>query len=188
MIGLNPYGYNPHGQRQTPPKCRGAPMLVCSWTCGSGGVIAAAVALLASNGLRCLINRIFVTSSHTTLIWLVMLTVGCHRTGVCAESRDSSLPSYVSHKICVIHAFSAWKRASPLYNNSVLNRRSASRVTKPRIEARSANLVGETKVDSGSLSLPRMCAGINPSQRTKSPLMAFAQPANRHDAFISYSA
>ena len=64
----------------------------------------------------------------------------------------------------------------------------ASRVIEPRIEARSANLVGETKVDGRSLWLPQMCAEANAPRRTKSPLMAFAQSANRHDAFISYSA
>ena len=56
------------------------------------------------------------------------------------------------------------------------------------MEARSANLVGETKVDCENLSFSQMCAGENASRRTKSPLMAFAQPANRHDAFISNSA
>jgi hypothetical protein len=42
-------------------------------------------------------------------------------------------------------------------------------------------------VDSGNQWFSHMCAGANPPLRTKSPLMAFAA-ANRHDAFISYSA
>jgi len=61
-------------------------------------------------------------------------------------------------------------------------------VIEPRSEARSANLVGETKVDSGDLLFSQMCAEANAPRRTKSPLMAFAQPANHHDAPISYSA
>jgi len=64
----------------------------------------------------------------------------------------------------------------------------ASRVIEPRFEARSANLVGETKVDRGNLFFPRMCAGANAPWRTKSPLMAFAQPANHHEAFTGHSA
>jgi hypothetical protein len=70
----------------------------------------------------------------------------------------------------------------------VTNTRTASRVIESRIEARSANLVGETKVDCEDLLFSRMCAGVNAPRRTKSPLMAFAQPANRHEAFISHSA
>src|SRR5215510_11748752 len=64
----------------------------------------------------------------------------------------------------------------------------ASRVIEPRIETRSANLVGETKVDCEDLLFSQMCAGVNAPWRTKSPLMAFAQKANRHEAFISQSA
>jgi len=68
------------------------------------------------------------------------------------------------------------------------NKRTTSRVIESRIEARSANLVGETKVDCEDLLFSRMCAGVNAPLLTKSPLMAFAQSANRHEAFISYSA
>ena len=64
----------------------------------------------------------------------------------------------------------------------------ASRVIEPRFEARSANLVGETKVDCGNLLFLQMCAGANDARRIKSPLMAFAQPANHHDAFTGHSA
>jgi hypothetical protein len=53
------------------------------------------------------------------------------------------------------------------------------------MEVRSANLVGETKVDRRSLWFLRMCAGANVPERTKSPLMAFAQSANHHDACTS---
>jgi hypothetical protein len=79
-------------------------------------------------------------------------------------------------------------RASAPYRVAVLNTRTASRLIEPRFEAWSANLVGETKVDRGNLLFLQMCAEANASRRTKSHLMAFAQPANRHDAFISYSA
>lgn len=65
--------------------------------------------------------------------------------------------------------------------------KTTSRVIEPRIEARSANLVGETKVDGGDLWFRPMCAEANGLERTKSPLMAFAA-ANRHDTFVSYSA
>jgi hypothetical protein len=92
-------------------------------------------------------------------------------------------------KICVIRRFKSCYRISSVWNSHVfVNTRKTSRVTESRIEARSANLVGETKVDCGDLLFPQMCAGVNASRRTKSPLMAFAQPANRHDAFISISA
>ena len=64
----------------------------------------------------------------------------------------------------------------------------ASRVIEPLFEARSANLVGETKVDCGNQSFPQMCAGPNGSQRIKTPLMAFAQSANHHDAVTVDSA
>jgi len=64
----------------------------------------------------------------------------------------------------------------------------ASRVIEPRFEARSANLVGETKVDRGNLLFSRMCAGANAARRIKTPLMAFAQSANHHDAFAGHSA
>jgi hypothetical protein len=60
-------------------------------------------------------------------------------------------------------------------------------VIEPLTEVRSANLVGETKVDRGDQWFSQMCAGPNAPERTKSPLMAFAA-ANRHDAFPSYSA
>jgi hypothetical protein len=60
-------------------------------------------------------------------------------------------------------------------------------VIEPLTEVRSANLVGETKVDRGDLWFSQMCAGTNASERIKSPLMAFAA-ADRHDALISYSA
>jgi len=72
--------------------------------------------------------------------------------------------------------------------------RNASRVIEPRFEARSANLVGETKVDRENLSLfSQMCAGRNAPERissesfsrVKSPLMPFAQTATHHAAFIS---
>jgi len=69
-----------------------------------------------------------------------------------------------------------------------LNKRTTSRVIEPRIGARSANLVGETKVDGRNLWFLPMCAGANASERINSPLMAFAQSANRHDAFTSHSA
>jgi hypothetical protein len=69
---------------------------------------------------------------------------------------------------------------------SVLNENlHASRVIEPRFEARSANLVGETKVDTGNRWFSQMC--VRRGERTKSPLMAFAQSANRHDKFISVS-
>jgi hypothetical protein len=79
-----------------------------------------------------------------------------------------------------------WQRSRPTTRSQCLNTRTTSRVTEPRIETRSANLVGETKVDCGNLLFLQMCAGVNAPRRTKSPLMAFAQPANRHDAFIRY--
>ncbi len=45
----------------------------------------------------------------------------------------------------------------------------ASRVIEPRFEARSANLVGETKVDCEDLSLfSQMCAGRNAPERINS--------------------
>ena len=64
----------------------------------------------------------------------------------------------------------------------------ASRVIEPRFEARSANLVGETKVDRGNLLFSRMCARGNAPRRIKTPLMAFAQSATHHDAFAGHSA
>jgi hypothetical protein len=65
----------------------------------------------------------------------------------------------------------------------------ASRVIAPRSEVRSANLVGDTKVDRGNRWFPQMCVRrpgerINSESfsRVKSPLMPFAQKANHHDA------
>jgi hypothetical protein len=74
-----------------------------------------------------------------------------------------------------------------LYNARKLNKQTTSRVIEPKVEARSANLVGETKVDRGNLGFPQMCAGTNAPERSNSPLMAFAA-ANRHEVFTSYSA
>jgi hypothetical protein len=71
----------------------------------------------------------------------------------------------------------------------------ASRVIEPRKHSgrRSANLVGETKVDRGNLSFPQMCAEGNALDEStpkvfgvKSPLMASAQQANHHDAVLVY--
>ena len=47
------------------------------------------------------------------------------------------------------------------YSNLMTNTRTTSRVIESRIEARSANLVGETKVDCEDLLFSRMCAGVN---------------------------
>jgi hypothetical protein len=70
----------------------------------------------------------------------------------------------------------------------------ASRVIEPstllaKCWVRSANLVGETKVDRGNQSFPQMCVRrggerINPEAfRGKSPLMPLAQKATHYDTF-----
>ena len=92
---------------------------------------------------------------------------------------------HASSIICVIKATATLSVERVFVRVVPLKIQTTSRVIEPRIEARSANLVGETKVDGGDLwSLP-MCAGANVPGRTKSPLMAFAT-ANHHDSFVTF--
>jgi len=67
---------------------------------------------------------------------------------------------------------------------SLMNTCTTSRVIESRIETRSANLVGATKVDGGNQWFQPMCAGADVPERTKPPLMASAQRANHHESFV----
>jgi hypothetical protein len=92
-------------------------------------------------------------------------------------------------KICVINQlFRLPASMALLKSRDSMKTCNASRVIEFRkaFGARSANLVGETKVDRGNQSFPQMC--VRRGERIKSPLMALAQLANHHDAVTGYSA
>jgi hypothetical protein len=85
----------------------------------------------------------------------------CGGVPVTCVLRQSLIPvsSDLMQHLCHQRIFRLAGRASAPYRVAVLNTRTTSRVIERDIKARSANLVGETKVDCGNLSFSQMCAG-----------------------------